>query len=167
MNDAGGVGLGQPLGGLCEVAEHRLEGRLLRVDQVVEGLAADQFHRDVVQILSTGLLVSRGADLVVTDLVDGDDVRVTQGRGGSRFHDEPSDPLFADDQLGGEDLQRDVALELRVVGAVDLPHATRAQWSYDPVVSDDVFGLEGAAHLTASRRSEQSARFYIRQHAPG
>ena len=44
-----------------------------------------------------------------------------------RFALEAGEPVGVEGEQFGEDLQRDVAIELRVVRAIDLPHPARAQ----------------------------------------
>ena len=70
--------------------------------QRVERHAIDELHRD-----------ERRA-VVLVDLVDGDDVRVVERRGGARFLDEAARPSGSAGRLGRQDLDRDRAAEPRV-----------------------------------------------------
>ena len=75
------------------------------------GRPLDEAHRDEQPVVD------------LPRLVDGNDVRVVEGRGDPRLAEEP---LAKDLVLGiplGEQLQRDAALEPRIAGAVDLAHA--------------------------------------------
>jgi len=149
MHDAGRVGLGDPLGGLGEVAEQRPEIRLLVVDSLVEGVARDQLHRDVVDRFGGRFGVSArpaGPDLVVADLVDGDDVRVVQGGGRPGLGDEAAHPLLVADQLRRQDLERDAPLELLVLRDVDLAHAAGAERADDAVMGDAILRFQCATH---------------------
>jgi hypothetical protein len=68
------------------------------------------------------------------DLVDDTDVRVLQLRGGLRLLDEPPLALGIGDELRGEDLDGDLAVQLQVRGAVDDAHASPADLFEDAVV---------------------------------
>jgi hypothetical protein len=78
-------------------------------------LAFDQFH-------------DQGADIPrFFETVDVRDVRMVERREHLRFALEPREPFGIGRQTIGQDLDRDVAMELRVAGAVDLPRATLAR----------------------------------------
>ena len=55
------------------------------------------------------------------------DVGMIQRREGLGFAYEPREPFGVAHEEIGQDLDRDVALELRVRGAIDLAHAARAE----------------------------------------
>jgi hypothetical protein len=65
-----------------------------------------------------------------------------EGGGGLGFAHEAPDAVFAPDQLGREDLERDVAFERLVLSEIDLAHAACAKWPDDPVVGNLILGLE-------------------------
>ncbi len=91
-------------------------------DQGVERLAAHELHgekRNAVRLL---------------DRVDRDDVGVVQRRDGARLAPEALDPLRRSRHLGRQDLERDLARELRVLGQVDLAHAALAELPENPVL---------------------------------
>ncbi len=73
---------------------------------------------------------------------DGEDVRVIERRGGPRLLLEAADALGVGAQGGGEDLDRHVAPEARVPGAVDLPHPARAERADDLVRAEPRAGGE-------------------------
>ena len=75
-----------------------------------------------------------GAVLGDPDAVDGHDVRVLDRPGGARLGQEPLAGLLVLDELGRDDLDGDVAVEVELAGAVHHAHAAPA---------DD--GLEAAA----------------------
>ena len=81
MDDARGVGLGQPVGDLGGVSEGFAELEPPAADKLVEGSPVDVFHDDEIQAA------------VGDDVVDDDDVRVIEGRGGFGLLDEPLLPL--------------------------------------------------------------------------
>jgi len=62
----------------------------------------------------------------VLEAVDRRDIRMIQGGEHLRFSPETSESIGIGRERVREDLQRDVAIELRIAGAVDLAHATRA-----------------------------------------
>ena len=67
--------------------------------------------------------------------MDGDDVRVIEGGGGTGFPGEALDDGWIVRVAIGQNLQRDIAVEPQVVGAVDFAHATRSEERCDPVGS--------------------------------
>ena len=149
VDDPGRVGLGQPLGRLRQVAEERAQVGLVVVDQRGERLAAHELHRDVVHGVRVG--GTRGAHRVVADLVDRDDVGVVErGRGLSLEHEAPH-AVLVPHQVGRQDLERDAALELAVLGEVDLAHPALGERGHDPVVRDLVLGTQRPLGLGHSR----------------
>ena len=61
------------------------------------------------------------------EAVDGGDVRMVQRREHLRFAAEPREPIGIVGERVGQDLDRDVAIQLRVARAIDLAHAARAE----------------------------------------
>ena len=61
------------------------------------------------------------------DLVDGDDVGVVEGRGGAGLLHEAGAAMRVGEAIGGQDLDRDLAAEAGVAGAVDLAHPAGAE----------------------------------------
>ena len=74
-------------------------------EPVLQILAAQELHGEV------------GLPLVLAEVVDGDDVPVRQLTGGARLAEEALAQLGVGLDGGRDDLQRDFALEQRVVGA--------------------------------------------------
>jgi len=64
---------------------------------------------------------------------DRSDVRMIERREHLRLAAEPCDALGVLRECSGQDLDRDVAVELRVPRPVHLPHATSADWRVDLV----------------------------------
>jgi hypothetical protein len=91
--------------------------RLLRWQQpaalhdAAQRLAVHEFHDDV------------GATITAPDLVDGDDVRMVQRRGGSRFLLEAREPVGIGRELRREELDGHVAVEVVIPRAEHFPHA--------------------------------------------
>jgi len=77
------------------------------------------------------------------DAVDGGDVRVVEAGEDLRFPLEPREPIRVSREGVGQDLQRDLAVELRVGGLPDLSHAALAQEGGDVVVPEAGAGSEG------------------------
>ena len=93
-------------------------------DPLGQRLALEQLHRD--EVLA----------LVLVDLVDRADAGVVERRGGARLALEALERGRVLRHLRGQELQRDVAAELRVLGLVDDAHAAAAELRSDPVVRD-------------------------------
>jgi hypothetical protein len=136
------------------------------VDLLVEGLPRHQLHRHVVDRLGRGVGLralggrAGGEDAVVADLVDGDDVRVVEGRGRFRLGDEAPHPLVVAHQVRREDLQRHAALEGLVARDVHLAHPAGAERSDDAVACDPVFRLERAGHEVSSVAAPAARRIF-------
>ena len=105
MDDAAFVRMGQSVGDLHPVADDTLRGQPVGGDERTEGLPLDMFHDD------------KGLALVFTDLVDGADVGMIQGRGGAGLLEEPGRGFRV---LLRQHLDGDRALERRVVSLIDL-----------------------------------------------
>ena len=117
-------------------------------------------QRSPPQALPQGLAFQQLEDgvrqpLVGADVEDGEDVGMVEGPGGARFVLEAPQTLRRHFQVGRDDLDRNVAAEPRVTGAIDLAHAARPQRHHD---------LVGAK--TQTRRERHSSRtrepFYLR-----
>ena len=76
--------------------------------------------------------------LVLADVVDRADVRMVQRRGGARLALEALERLRVARQLARQELERDLAAEARVLGAVDDTHAAAAEPVEDAVVGEDL-----------------------------
>ena len=119
MDDAGGVGGGERIGGLHGDAEAVEQFHAGARDEFVERLPVDELHDDVV---AAGVFV---------DLVDGDDVGVVQRRGSFGFLDEAGAAFGVGELTAGEELDGDGAVKARVAGLVDDAHAAFADFGED------------------------------------
>src|SRR6476659_5589468 len=100
--------------------------------------------------------------MILTDLVDGDDVRMVERRGGLGLEHEAPETLFIAHERGREDLQGDVPLESLIPRPVDLPHATGPERSEDAVAGDPIVRLESVSRgLVSSREGDQRGRFKV------
>ncbi len=104
-----------------------------------ERLALDELEHHVVQL---GALDRRAADVV-----DRADVRVVEGRDALRLALEARAELRVGREQRRQQLERHVAIEPRVAGAVDLAHPARAERSHDLV------GAQPARRGQARRRA--------------
>ena len=84
-------------------------------------LALDQFHDE------------RADAVRFFEAVDGGDVRMVQRGEHPGFALKPREPLRVGGEGLGQDLDRDVAIELRVARAIDLAHAAGAERRQDLV----------------------------------
>ena len=94
--------------------EHEKYARF--IDSVVRALA----DRLTLNVEMVGSATGKRRALGLLDTVDGTDVRVIQCRQHPRFAIEPGAPLSVRGENGGQDLDRDVAGEGRIVRAIDL-----------------------------------------------
>ena len=114
-------------------------GQRAALDEVGEVAAVDEAHVDE----------ELAVDLAV--VVDRDDVRVGELRRQRRLALEPAAVLLVGGQLPQEALQRDEPLTARVVGAVDLAHATAPDQGVEPVGPEDL-RLHRGQHYGARHR---------------
>src|SRR6266545_581243 len=70
------------------------------------------------------------------ETVDRRDVRMIQRREQPRLARKPREPIGVAGKVGWEELDRDVAPELRIAGAIHLPHSAGAERRHDLVRSD-------------------------------
>ena len=108
---------GRDLGGELEQLLHG-EGTVL--EHLLERPALHQLHRD------------EARPLVLADLVDGGDVRMVEGRGGTSLSLEAPPLIRVARRRLGEDLDRDLAAEAGVAGPIDLAHPPRTDQVREP-----------------------------------
>ena len=84
-----------------------------------------------------------GPPFVLADFVDRADVRVVERGGRARFARKAVEDVAQGREAVGKELERDLATELQVGGAIDHAHATAAELLDDLVVS-----LRGRRSLT-------------------
>ena len=94
-----------------------------RDDQLLQRAALDVLHHDVVRAVGDAAVVDR------------DDVRVREPGGVRRLAAEALDELLVVRVPLVEDLHRDVAAELLVLGEPDVGHAARAELALEPVAA--------------------------------
>ena len=93
--------------------------------------------------------------VVIADLVDGQDVRMIERRGGPRLVQEAAEPLGIAAQLRPQHLERDRPAERRIGGLVDLAHAAAAEQVLDLIAADGGPGLRDMrrGNSTVKRRA--------------
>jgi hypothetical protein len=99
-----------------------------------------------------------GPALVLADVEDRADPGVVEPRGGLRLALESLEDPGALSDSSRQELERDVALETKILGVLNLPHTALAQLGGDPVV-----GNGGADHLGPELRSEAVVRSPFRR----
>ena len=135
VDDAVAVGEARRLQHLAD-QPHRLLGGEPGVDQLLQGAPLHVLHRDVVGALE------------LAAVVDGDDVGVLEPRRGFRLAAEPLDELAVLGEAAVQDLQRDPALKVSVVGEPDVRHPSRADPLQHPVTPVDDAALAHLRHAS-------------------
>ncbi len=138
MDDARGVGLGQPIGDLDGVPESVVELDPLAADQLVERLPLNELHDDEIPALIGG------------DVVDDDDVGVAQGRGGLGLLGEAAPALGVGHLVRRQDLDSHGPVEVGVFGPVNGAHAALADPLDDPVMQERLADQSGMVHASPS-----------------
>ena len=124
MDDALLVGRRQPARDLGADLDGLAHGQGAARHALAQRLAFEQLRHDV------------GRALVVTRVVDRQDVGMVELARGAGLLLEAAEPVGVGREGGGQDLDRHVARQARVAGAVDLAHSARAQESRDLVGPD-------------------------------
>ena len=128
---------GKAAGDLQRVVEGLADRKRSALEADLQGVAFEQLRDDV------------GGAVVRADIVDGEDVRVVQGAGGAGLLLEAAELLGIGDLLG-ENLDRDLALQAGVTGAVDLTHRPRGEQPHDLVRAESRAGLERHRYTPAA-----------------
>ena len=110
MDDALVVRRGEAARDLGRVVDRLARRQRRAVDPRAERLAFEQLGDDV------------GSAVVAADVVDREDVRMIEHPGRARFLLEASKPIGIVSERAGEDFDRDVAREARVLRPIDLAH---------------------------------------------
>jgi hypothetical protein len=129
MRDATLVSAAEDVGDFRGDAERLAQLHRSAGHETAQRLAFDELHRDV------------GDRILAADVVDGHDVRMIESRGGARLLLEAPERLGAGD-VRRQDFQRDVAVELRITGAVNLSHSAGADRRDDAIRPNRESGLE-------------------------
>ena len=95
------------------------------------------------------------------DREDGDDVRMVEGGDGPGLAPEAGQALWIGGDVGGQNLERDIAAEPVIVGPIHLAHAAAAKRGDDPVCADrrsrlhrpGFYDASASPHLAAADRA--------------
>jgi hypothetical protein len=125
VDDAEGVGGGEPLRRLHEQTHDGLARRLLRLHEGVDVEAIDVLHRDP------------RAAFPLTDIEDPHHVLVVEPGEGPRLPSQSSGLLLGRERPGMQQLQRHPPTKLLVPGGVDGAHAAGSEVRHHDVAVDD------------------------------
>ena len=134
------VGGGEALRNLKGVVDRLVLGNRSGVELAAQSLSFQKLHDGV------------GDAAVVAEVVDREDVRMRKRRDRLRLSLEPGERLRVAGDRGGQNLDRDVAVELRVPSPVDLAHPARAERGQNLV------GPESSARGEGHRLAEITPR---------
>ena len=124
MHDAALVRGGESVGDFAGDAQNIFQRHRAVGGELAKIASFDELHGDVRDRIAA------------PDVVDRDDARMIQRRCRARFELEAAEMITARRQLGRENFQRDVALELRIARAINLAHAAGADRRDDLVRTD-------------------------------
>src|SRR6185437_1489574 len=105
---------------------------------MLERLTLEQFHGD------------KRPAFELTYVIDGADVRMIERGRGARFASESFDRLGIVRDIVGEEFQRNVSAEARVLGFVDHAHSAATQLFHDAIVRDVAAYDRSVGHGTGS-----------------
>jgi hypothetical protein len=146
VDDAGRVRRGQRVRDLGGDAERLGDGQALLRDRLAQGLAAQVLHHDEVEAV------------VVRDVVDGHDVGVIERGRRARLAEEAGPARRVARTVGGQDLERDEAVEPGIAGLVHDGHASLAQLLHDLVVEEPPADHRFARVVAAAASASSFAR---------
>src|SRR5262252_3493125 len=101
----------------------------------VEALTFDVFHRDEVSAFH------------FSDFVNVGDIRMRKRRGGARLLEKAMEALLIARHISRENLQRNIAAELRVPSEINLAHAAFAKLRADFITSESGAGVHTQCHF--------------------
>jgi hypothetical protein len=118
-----------------------LKGAAL-LDKKGQILALDEFHHESVRL----------------DPVNRSDVRMIERREHLRFTFEPRDTVGVSRKTFGQNLQRDIAVEVRVFRAIDLAHSSFAKLGEDAIWPECLADLDHLASLASEDAPKLASR---------
>ena len=131
MDDPLAMGPVQGIGHLDGTAQQVGGGKRAALDPIRERFAFEVLHHQVVN------------PILISDVVQCADVRMTQTRDGARLTLEPLAKLGTGGEMGGEHLDGDLAVQARVAGAVNLTHAAGTERGDYLVRAEPTSGCQG------------------------
>ena len=136
MHDARKMRIAERGGKLCADREHGIGRELAaQIERTIERLAVQQFHRDI------------GETVRLADIVDRDDCGVGERACRAGLAQEAGGTFLVGANLGLEQLDREHAVDARIVGAPDLGHRAFADLLPQFVSTDQPHG-ENAPRTT-------------------
>ena len=84
-------------------------------------------NQPIERLPSTSSIVRKWTPSALLDRMDRDDVRVVERRDGAGLSLKAREPIRIAGQIGRQDLERDIAAEPRIAGAIHLAHPAGAQ----------------------------------------
>src|SRR5688572_17960084 len=94
--------------------------------------------------------------------MDGDDVRMVESGGGQGLSFEAVDAILVRREAGGEEFERYLAVQARVLCQVDLSHPARAECVKDFIRADGLTGEEFRSVFDHERADSPDSGFFIR-----
>jgi len=126
MNDAAGVSGLEAGGDVDGNVEEFIGIERLVTQEMLESEAIEKFHGD------------ESLAVLLTDIVNGADIRMIEGGSGLRFALEAGEGLWIEGDFGRKEFEGDKAVQAGVFGFVDNAHATTAEFFEDAVVREDL-----------------------------
>src|SRR5437667_1550541 len=135
MDDAGAVSSGERAGDLRGDIKHFAELQWRDSHPLAQRLAIDKLGRDEMRAFphrpTPSGLPAWGprcrATAPLVDLVNRNDVRMVKRRSSLCLLNEAAHPLLIGSHLNRQNLQRNLAIEFRVLGKIHLTHPSRAK----------------------------------------
>ena len=143
--------LGERIGDLEGVLNRPVDGKRPFPEMLGKGLSFEVLHHEKVDAV------------LVSDVVEGADVRMLKRGDGARFALEPLTEIGVGGERSGQDLDGDEAIEPDVAGLVDLAHAAGSQRAQDFIRTEANAGSQTHGRLHHAdwrdRRQYRSARW--------
>src|SRR5438876_958687 len=144
MHNSSFVGSGQGASYLTGNLERFAQLHARMVQALAQCLSIDKLRRD--EVLTVYL----------TDLIDGENVRVIQAGGGASLLLKAADASFIAGKVVRQQLERDLAAKRFIAGQIDLAHSARAQQLDNLIVAD-----RAAHHRTLLVISNQACGYFV------
>ena len=146
MRDVMFVCRGETVGDLNRIIEHRTWRQRSRIHPLAERLALEKLGDDP------------GRPLMHPDIVNGEDIRVIQAACRAGFLFESTLAFGIAREGRGQELDRDITLQLRIARAIHLSHAADAETSKELESANSI--ARGTAHGQADYSHRVSSDFH-------
>src|SRR5438270_9337944 len=131
MDDTRSVGCRETFSRALQVTKQFCEIGLLKMDQFTQRLSIDELHRNEVRVAG------------FANFIDVSDVWVIERRGGFRFLHKPPHAVVLGGEFSSQYLQRHFAIELCILGQIDLAHSALANLRTDFITAEFCAGFDG------------------------